>query len=64
MANLEAGPETSKISKIKTQPTTFNYVKRQSMAEIVARLCSLDGFSISGKFVHKGKFECPRVLVA
>ena len=47
-ANLEAGPETSKISKIKTQPTICNYVKRQSMAEIVARLCSLDGFSISG----------------
>ncbi|XP_065642174.1 cingulin-like [Hydra vulgaris] len=47
-ANLEAGPETSKISKIKTQPTIFNYVKRQSMAEIIARLCALDGFSISG----------------
>lgn len=51
-ANLEPGPSCSKMSKL--QPTILKYTKRQSLAEIVSRLCALDGFSISG--VSKSSF--------
>lgn len=42
----EAGPSILEVSKI--QPIILNYTRRQSTAEMVAKLCALDGFSSFG----------------